>query len=183
MQMHLTRVEGLIYEVRGRRVMLDSDLAALYGVETRELNQAIRRNLQRFPEDFMFQLTDVEFDSLRSQIVILKTGRGTHRKYLPRVFTEQGVAMLSGVLKSPRAIRVNIEIMRAFVRLREALVNNRELGEKLVELEQKVAIHDESIRGIFDAIRRLIEEPVPREAANWVRGRRRLMMNEKSPHH
>ena len=158
--MQLARVEGLIYEVRGRRVMFDSDLAALYGVETRELNQAIRRNLQRFPEDFMFRLTDEEFDSLRSQIVILKTGRGQHRKYLPRVFTEQGVAMLSGVLKSPRAVQVNIEIMRAFVRLRRALAHNRELAEKLVELGHKVAIHDESIRAIFDAIQRLIEEPV-----------------------
>jgi hypothetical protein len=159
--MHLARVEGLIYEVRGRRVMLDSDLAVLYGVETRELNQAIRRNLQRFPEDFMFQLTDEEFESLRSQNVILKTGRGQHRKYLPKVFTEQGVAMLSSVLKSPRAVRVNIEIMRAFVRLRRALAHNRELAEKLSELEHKVAIHDESIRAIFDAIRHLIEEPVP----------------------
>jgi hypothetical protein len=140
--------------------MLDSDLAALYGVETRELNQAVSRNLQRFPGDFMFQLTDEEFDSLRSQIVILKTGRGQHRKYIPRVFTEQGVAMLSGVLNSPRAVRVNIEIMRAFVRLRRALASNRELAEKLAELEQKVAVHDDSIRAIFDAIRRLIEEPV-----------------------
>lgn len=157
----LVRIEGLIYEIRGRRVMLDSDLAALYGVETRELNQAVSRNLQRFPEDFMFQLTDEEFDSLRSQIVILKTGRGQHRKYIPRVFTEQGVAMLSGVLNSSRAVRVNIEIMRAFVRLRRALANNREIAEKLAELEQKVAVHDESIRAIFDAIRRLIEEPVP----------------------
>ena len=156
----LARIEGLIFEVRGIRVMLDSDLAALYGVETRELNQAIRRNLQRFPEDFMFQLAYEEYDSLRSQIVILKTGRGRHRKYLPRVFTEQGVAMLSGVLNSPRAVRVNIEIMRAFVRLRRALASNRELAEKLTELEQKVAVHDDSIWTIFDAIRRLIEEPV-----------------------
>ena len=108
----------------------------------------------------MFQLTDEEFDSLRSQIVILKTGRGQHRKYLPKVFTEQGVAMLSGVLKSPRAVRVNIEIMRAFVRLRRVLAHNKELAEKLIELENKVAIHDESIRAVFDAIRRLIEEPV-----------------------
>jgi len=108
----------------------------------------------------MFQLTGEEFDSLRSQIVILETGRGRHRKYVPRVFTEQGVAMLSGVLNSPRAVRVNIEIMRVFVRLRRALVSNRELAEKLAELEQKVAVNDESIRAIFDAIRRLIEEPV-----------------------
>ena len=108
----------------------------------------------------MFQLTDEEFDSLRSQIVILKTGRGQHRKYLPKVFTEQGVAMLSGVLNSPRAVRVNIEIMRAFVRLRRVLAHNKELAEKLIELENKVAIHDESIRAVFDAIRRLIEEPV-----------------------
>lgn len=158
--MRLARIEGLIYEVRGHRVMLDSDLAALYGVETKALNQAITRNLRRFPEDFMFQLTGEEFDSLRSQIVTLKTGRGRHRKYLPRVFTEQGVAMLSGVLNSQRAVRVNIEIMRAFVRLRRALADNRELAEKLAELERKMAIHDESIRAILDAIRRLIEEPV-----------------------
>jgi hypothetical protein len=160
MEEQLTRIEVLIYQVRGCRVMLDSDLAALYGVETRELNQAIRRNLQRFPDDFMFQLTEEEYESLRSQNVILKTGRGQHRKYLPKVFTEQGVAMLSGVLKSSRAVRVNIEIMRAFVRLRKVLAHNRELVDKLSQLEHKLAIHDESIRAIFDVIRQLMEEPV-----------------------
>ncbi len=105
--------------------------------------------------------TAEEYRSLRSQIVTLKTGRGQHRKYLTKVFTEQGVAMLSGVLRSPRAAQVNIEIMRAFVRLRRVLAHNKELSAKLIELKRKVAIHDESIQAIFDAIRHLVEEPVP----------------------
>ena len=160
---HVKPIERLIYLIRGQRVMLDSDLATLYGVETKVLNQAIRRNLQRFPEDFMFQLTSGEFESLRSHIVTLKTGRGQHRKYTPFAFTEQGVAMLSSVLRSPRAIQVNIEIMRAFVKLREVLVHNKELAEKLAELERKVTSHDQSIRTIFEAIQQLIEEPVPKK--------------------
>lgn len=112
-----TRIEKRILFVRGQKVMLDSDLAALYGVKTKVLNQAVSRNSERFPEDFLFQRTEEEASRLRSQIVTLKVGRGQHRKYLPFAFTEQGVAMLSSVLRSPRAVRVNVEIMRAFVRL------------------------------------------------------------------
>jgi hypothetical protein len=150
----MERVERRIYFIRGEKVMLDSDLAELYGVPTRALNQAVRRNGERFPRDFMFQLTGDEAQSLRSQTVILK--RGEHRKYRPYAFTEQGVAMLSSVLRSPRAIRVNIEIMRTFVRLRKMLGSNAHLARKLKELEQK---YDSQFRIVFDAIRHLMEEP------------------------
>jgi hypothetical protein len=117
--------------LRGQKVMLDTDLADLYQVPTKVLNQAVRRNKDRFPADFMFQLTADEFSALRSQIVTLDTGRGQHRKYLPYAFTEQGVAMLSSVLRSKRAVNVNIEIMRAFVRLRELLATHEDLANKL----------------------------------------------------
>jgi phage regulator Rha-like protein len=137
--------------------MLDATLAELYGVTTGALNQAIKRNAERFPEDFMFRLTGKEADSLRSQFVILKkTGRGKHRKYLPFAFTEQGVAMLSGVLNSPRAIQVNIAIMRAFVRMRQILVSHEELARKVDVLEKK---YDAQFRVVFDAIRALMEPP------------------------
>ena len=131
------RIEKAILLIRRQKVMLDADLAALYGVETRVLVQAVKRNLERFPEDFMFQLSKEEADFLRSQIVTLKRGRGQHSKYLPYVFTEQGVAMLSSVLRSPRAIKVNIEIMRAFIRLRKMLASHAELAQKLDALEKK----------------------------------------------
>ena len=134
----IERVENLICLVRGEKVLLDADLAMLYGVETRALNQAVKRNLSRFPADFMFQLTIEEADSLfcsRSQSVILKK-RGENVKYLPYAFTEQGVAMLSSVLRSERAVQVNVAIMRAFVRLREFLASQAKLGNKLRELEQ-----------------------------------------------
>ena len=134
-------IERRILFVRGERVMLDSDLAALYGVQTKVLNQAVRRNGDRFPIDFMFQLSTQEAESLRSQIVTVKLGRGQHRKYLPHVFTEQGVAMLSSVLKSRRAVQVNVEIMRAFVRLREMLSA------------------DAQFKVVFDAIRQLMTAP------------------------
>lgn len=124
-------IEKRIFLLRGHKVMLDMDLAELYGVETRVLNQAVNRNKDRFPSDFMFQLTDEESYSLRSQIVILETGRGRHRKYLPHAFTEQGVAMLSSVPRSKRAVQVNIEIMQAFVRLREILATHKDLAKKL----------------------------------------------------
>ena len=137
--------------------MLDRDLAALYGVETKNLNKAVRRNLDRFPSDFMFQLTATEADSLRFQSGTLKRGR--HSKYLPKAFTEQGVAMLSGVLKSKRAIRVNVGIMRAFVRLRETLSLHKDLAHKLAELERKIEGHDENIRTLFEAIRQLMTPP------------------------
>jgi phage regulator Rha-like protein len=130
--------------------MLDRDLAKLYGVETRVLLQSMRRNLNRFPSDFMFQLSAEESTALRSQIVTLKGGRGQHRKYLPYVFTEQGVAMLSSVLRSERAVQVNIEIMRAFVRLREMIATHKDLARKLEALEKK---YDAQFRVVFDAIR------------------------------
>jgi hypothetical protein len=137
--------------------MLDADLAELYGVETRALLQAVSRNQKRFPEDFMFQMSKEEYELLRSQIVISKKGRGG-RRYLPYVFTEQGVAMLSSVLRSERAVQVNIEIMRAFVRLRRMIASNEDLARKLAALEKK---YDAQFRVVFDAIRELM---TPRES-------------------
>lgn len=137
--------------------MLDADLADLYQVPTKVLNQAARRNKDRFPTDFMFQLTAEEFSALRSQIVTLDSGRGRHRKYLPYAFTEQGVAMLSSVLRSKRAVSVNIEIMRAFVRLRELLATHKDLANKLEMLERK---YDAQFKVVFDAIRELMKPPV-----------------------
>jgi len=151
-------IEKKIYLIRGHKVMLDSDLAELYKVETRTLIQAVKRNINRFPSDFMFQLNYQEVASLRSQIVTSKPGRGG-RRYLPYVFTEQGVAMLSSVLNSERAIEVNIAIMRAFVKLREMLSSNKELAHKLAQLERKIEKHDDEIKLIFDAIRQLMTPP------------------------
>lgn len=152
-------VQNRILTIRGHRVMLDTDLAVLYGVPTFRLNESVKRNASRFPEDFMFQLTADEVESLRSQIAILKPGRGQHRKYLPYAFTEQGVAMLSGVLNSPRAVQVNIVIMRAFVRLRGMLASHEELARKMAALERKYDSHDEQIKAVFNAIRALMEPP------------------------
>ena len=130
--------------------MLDSDLAELYGVTTSALNQAVRRNIDRFPSDFMFQMTDSEFSNLKSQFVTSSWGG---RRKLPLVFTEQGVSMLSSVLNSERAIQVNIAIMRAFVRIREMLSTHKELAFKLEELERKAGIHDQTIVQLIEAIR------------------------------
>lgn len=148
------RIEKIILTVRGQRVMMDADLATLYGVTTKALNQAVKRNLARFPRDFMFQLTDEEAAALRSQIVTSKRRGG--RQYRPYVFTEQGVAMLSSVLRSERAIQVNIAIMRAFVRLRELIGSNKILSRWLAELEKK---YDAQFRVVFEAIRELMAEP------------------------
>ncbi len=139
--------------IRSRKVMLDSDLARLYGVSTGNLNKAVKRNLERFPKDFMFQLTKAEYNSLRFQIGSLK--RGAHSKYLPLVFSEQGVAMLSSVLGSKRAIQVNIIIMRTFVRLRDILTTHKKLAKKLSELELK---YDSQFQAVFEAIRQLMKE-------------------------
>ena len=147
------QIEGKIFFVRGHKVMLDTHLAELYGVPTFRFNEQVRRNMKRFPQDFMFQLTVEEANFLRSQIAILKPGRGKHRKYLPYVFTEQGVAMLSGILNSDRAVRVNIEIMRAFVRLRQILSSHKDLARKLEALEKK---YDSQFKVVFDAIRQLM---------------------------
>lgn len=153
------KIDEKIYLLRGHKVMLDSDLASLYGVELRVLNQAAQRNLERFPPDFMFRISKEEHKVLRSQIVILEKGRGRYSKYLPCVFTEQGVAMLSGVLHSKRAIRANIEIMRAFVRLRQVLSLHKDLARKLETLEKTVAGHEENFRAVFEAIRELMKAP------------------------
>ena len=149
------QIEHAILLIRGQRVMLDRDLAAMYGVTTGNLNKAVQRNLSRFPADFMFQLTADE--ASRFQFGILKRGRNI--KYLPHVFTQKGVAMLSGVLRSPRAEQVNIAIMRAFVRLRETLSLHKELAGKLSELERKIENHDENIRTLFEAIQQLMTPP------------------------
>jgi hypothetical protein len=147
------RITRSILLIRGQKVMLDEALAALYEVEVKVLNQAVGRNAGRFPADFMFQLTAEESAFLRSQFVTLKTGSGRHRKYLPYAFTEQGVAMLSSVLRSARAVRVNIEIMRAFVQLRQMLSSNADLARKLAALEKK---YDAQFKVVFDAIRELM---------------------------
>ncbi len=146
-------IERRIYFVRKQKVMIDNDLADLYRVPTGTFNQAVRRNMARFPADFMFQLTADEAENLRSQIVISSWGG---RRYLPFVFTEQGVAMLSSVLKSDRAIQVNIAIMRAFVNLREILATHKELALRLEELEKKFRKHDSRIREVFEALRALL---------------------------
>jgi phage regulator Rha-like protein len=153
----VAEIEKSIFLLRGHRVMLDVHLAQLYGVETKNLNKAVKRNVDRFPADFMFQLTAEEAKSLRFQFGTLK--RGQHSKYLRYAFTEQGVAMLSSVLKSRQAVRVNIAIMRAFVRLRETLSLHKELAHKLAELESKVENHDESISALFEAMRQLMTPP------------------------
>ena len=151
------QIEQVILLIRGQRVMLDRALAALYGVETKNLNKAVRRNPDRFPADFMFQLTVEEAQCLRFQFGTLK--RGQHFKYLPQVFTQEGVAMLSSVLHSPRAIQVNIAIIRVFVHLRTTLALHKELAHRLAELERKIEGHDTSIRTLFDAIRELAAPP------------------------
>jgi hypothetical protein len=155
------RVQQVIYFIRGQRIMLDSDLAAMYGVETFNLNKAVKRNSDRFPPDFMFQLTKEDADSLTFQTGMSKTERRGGRRYLPYAFTEQGVAMLSSVLKSERAIQVNVAIMRAFVRFREALSTSKVLAQKLAELEKRMASHDKNIRTLFQALRELMTKPEP----------------------
>ena len=151
-------IESLVHVVRGQRVMLDSDLARLYGVTTKRLNEQVARNADRFPEDFAYQLTQQEVTTLRSQIVTSKPGRGGLR-YPPWVFTEHGVAMLSSVLRSPTAVRVNIEIMRAFVRLRRLMATPGELVEQLTRLAQTVQLHDEQIQSIIQALNAMQEQP------------------------
>jgi len=149
-------VEALILALRGQRVLLDSDLARIYGVPTKRLNEQVNRNKSRFPPDFMFQLTKVEVEFLRSQIATSKKGRGG-RRYAPLAFTEQGVAMLSTVLNSERAILVNVEIMRAFVRLRQIMSTHKDLARKLEALEKRVGVQDDKIQSVFDAIRDLMK--------------------------
>lgn len=164
-------IQNRIYEVRGERVMLDRDLADLYESETKALNLAVKRNITRFPKDFMFQLTKEEYEGLRFQIEslesqgslrlqneTLKKGRGQHTKYLPYAFTEQGVAMLSGVLNSEKAINMNIAIMRAFVEIRRILFRQNDLKEQLKEIKQRLGEHDVQLNHIYDAMENLLDE-------------------------
>jgi hypothetical protein len=155
------RVGQFIQVIRRQRILLDEDLAALYGVETRSLLQAVKRNLDRFPPDFMFELSAAEWAALRSQSVTSKAGRGG-RRYAPYAFTEQGVAMLSSVLNSDRAIAVNIEIMRSFVRIRRLLDADKSLARKFDRLERKLASHDQAIVGILATIRQLMNPREPK---------------------
>ena len=162
-------IQNRIYEVRGERIMLDRDLAYLYGTETKALNLSVKRNIKRFPKDFMFQLTKEEFESLRFQIETLENdkslrlqietskGRGGTR-YLPYAFTEQGVAMLSGVLNSDKAISMNIAIMRAFVQIKKALLKQSDLKEQLKEIKDRLGEHDVQLNQIYDAMENLLDE-------------------------
>jgi len=147
-----------IYLIRGQKVMLDRDLAELYGVETKVLNQAVKRNSERFPKDFMFQLMQDEWESLRSQFVTLENGRGKYPKYLPFAFTEQGVAMLSSVLNSSTAIKVNIQIIRIFTKMREMLLTNTDILLKLEKLEKDVTENKKDITLIFPGIEKIIDD-------------------------
>ena len=171
-------IQNRIYAIRGENVMLDRDLAALYEIETKSLNLAVRRNVQRFPKDFMFQLTKQEWEDLRFQIETLETcdsielqnvtlqkGRGRHTKYLPYVFTEQGVAMLSGVLNSDIAIAMNIAIMRAFVEIRRILVQETDLPIQLNEIRERLGEHDTQLNAIYDAMENLLDEKAAQR--NW----------------
>ncbi len=150
-----------IHTIRGQRVMLDSDLAQLFGVPTKRVNEAVRRNPERFPFPFMFVLTAQEVTNLRSQIATLKLGHGKHTKYPPKVFTEHGAIMLASLLNSPQAIEASIYVVNAFVRMRELLYSHKELVDKLTALENKVLAHDSDIRAIVDAIRQLMTPPSP----------------------
>ena len=166
----LETITHRILMLRGQKVLLDADLAALYDVPTKRFNEQVKRNLERFPADFMFQLTEEEWASLRSQIATLKPGRGQHRKYMPYAFTEHGAIMAATILNSPRATEVSVYVVRAFVRLREALASNAELAKRLDDLEQSTEAlamqHDTFARNtraqlkqVFDAIRELMTPP------------------------
>jgi len=172
----IERIAGKIYLIRSIKVMLDRDLAELYGVETKVLKQAVRRNIDRFPTDFMFELTKKENQSLRSQNVTLK--RGQHSKYLPFAFTEQGVAMLSSVLKSERAIHVNIQIMRAFTQLRKMLSTHEDLKRKIESMEKK---YDEQFQIVFEAIKQLLsEEDKPKKKIGFTVKEKQKAFRKKS---
>lgn len=147
-----------IYLIRGQKVMLDRDLAEMYNVEVKRLNEAVRRNINRFPEDFMFQLTRQEAESSRSQIATLNKVRGSNIKYLPYAFTEQGVAMLSSVLKSDRAIDVNIQIMRTFTKIRQMLADNTEVRLEIEKIKKKLDNHGKNIELVFNYLDQLLEK-------------------------
>lgn len=155
----IERISHSILLLRGHRAIIDRDLAAIYGVTTGRLNEAVKRNAKRFPEDFMFQLTREEAERSRSQIAILKGGRGSNVKFLPRAFTEHGAIQAANILNSPRAVMMGIHVVRAFVQLRDLLATNKELALKFAELERKLATHDQAITGILKAIQEMMNPP------------------------
>ena len=158
-KLNTQKIAGSIFLIRGQKVMIDSDLAALYGVETKYLKRQVNRNRERFPQDFLYRLNKKEAMILRCQIGTLDSpGRGQYSKYLPYVFTEHGILMLSSVLNSPRAVQVNIAIMRTFVKLREILSTNKALAQKFLELERKIGDHDAAILDIVAAIRKMMAQ-------------------------
>jgi phage regulator Rha-like protein len=154
-------IESRIHSIRGKKVMLDRDLAELYGVETKQLKRAVRRNIERFPDDFMFELTKEEYEILRCQFGTLSWG--AHAKFLPFAFTENGVAMLSGVLNSPRAVQVNIQIMRAFTRMRNLIADNADIRHAIEKLERRVDDNDKAIQIAFNTLKQLLEPPKPKK--------------------
>ena len=154
----LEAVSQRIFLIRGQKVMLDTDLAELYGVTTVRLNEQVRRNINRFPLDFMFQITKNEYESLRSQFAISNKGRGG-RRYFPYAFTEHGVAMLSSVLKSTRAVQMNILIIRTFIKIREILASNKELAFKIEKLEREQKLQNRHINAIYSILEKLVDEP------------------------
>ena len=157
----IERIESRILLVRGQKVLLDTDLAAVYEVSTKRFNEQVRRNRQRFPDDFMFELSAGEWNSLRSQFATLKAGRGQHRKYRPYAFTEHGAIMAATILNSPRATEVSVYVVRAFVRLRNLLASNKELARRLDRLERKLGTHDQAIAGLVNTMRELMAPSAP----------------------
>jgi hypothetical protein len=157
----IERIADRILLVRGYKVLLDADLASLYGVSIKRFNEQVRRNSTRFPDDFMFRLSAEEWVSLRSQFATLKTGRGQHRKYLPLAFTEHGAIMAATILNCPRATEVSVYVVRAFVRLREFLASHKDLARRLEEYEKKLRSHDQAIAGLIDALREVMAPPEP----------------------
>ncbi|MCX6274834.1 MAG: ORF6N domain-containing protein [Bacteroidetes bacterium] len=157
----IERIENKIYLIRNHKVMIDTDLAMMYGVTVKRLNEQVRRNITRFPKDFIFQLTKSEYDFQRSQIATFEKGKGRYRKYLPYAFTEHGAVMLASVLNSRIAVEASIQVVRAFVKLREVLSTHKELATKFQLLENKFDKHDDEIQALFEAIRQLMETPNP----------------------
>jgi hypothetical protein len=161
----VANITSVIRTIRGQKVLLDSDLALIYGVSTKALNQAIKRNIKRFPPDFIFQLTREESDSLRSQFVTLKSGRGQHRKFLPYAFTEHGAIMAANVLNSPEAVRMSVFVVRAFVQMRDLLGSTKELAKQLAALEKKLTArldgHESAIVEVLQRLMNILDPPPP----------------------
>ncbi|WP_114790342.1 ORF6N domain-containing protein [Niabella yanshanensis] len=183
--MEISLIQNKIHEIRGLRIMLDFDLAELYQIENKRLKESVRRNIKRFPPDFMFVLSKEEYDSLRSQFAALKTGRGQHSKYTPFAFTEHGVAMLAAVLNSDKAIDMNINIIRAFIALKQLVLEQKDLMEQLkewrTELHQRIDVHDAQLSQIYEAIENMLDDQVEKKEKEeaWKHRNRIGFKNEK----